>query len=507
LILSFSAVALLAVTIALLLPSVYRSEATILIEEQEVPEEFVKAPVTSYAEQRLQVIHQRIMSSVKLMEIIDHFGLYQNLKDKLTGEEIVEKMRQDTKMAPISVEVLDRRTGRPGMATIAFSLSYEGKASPNKVQQVANRLTSLFLDENLKVRVRQTEETSQFLKDEIARVKENLDKIESQIATFKKEHINQLPELLTVNVQTINDLERRIDTLNEQLKSQKEREGYLRTQLANVSPELETQREDKRRLEELKVQLVNLRSRFSERYPDVIKTKAEIAALEAQLADTRAGEGTPEELPDNPAYINLAAQLSSTQADIASINKQIKELREKEEKYRYRVEMTPEIEGTYRTLLSDRDTTKAKYNDLMLKLMESQMSHGLEKEQMGERFTLIDPPQLPEKPYKPNRLAIMLIGIVMGLGTGIGVVALKEFFDDTAYTIEDLHKVGPIPVLGSVPIFKTAKDIQRRRTQIRFAIAGSVVACIIGVFVFHYLIMDFDIFWVKLVRKFSLVLG
>jgi polysaccharide chain length determinant protein (PEP-CTERM system associated) len=507
LIIPAAAVFFLALAVAFLLPSVYRSEATILIEEQEVPEDFVRAPVASYAEQRLQMIHQRIMSSVRLKEIIDRFDLYRDMRDKLTSEEIIEKMREDTQMAPISVEVMDRRTGRPGMATIAFSLAYEGKGSPTKIQQVANRLTSLFLDENLRVRVRQTEETAKFLEDEAKRVKNSLDEIEGAIAIYKKKHISVLPELLSVNLQALNDIERRKDVLNEQLKSQKEREGYLQTQLANVSPDLTADREDKLRLHELKGQLVNLKTKFSDSYPDVIKTKVEIATLEKQLAKRSKGGANSSKTPDNPAYITLASQLSSTRADIASIHQQIRDLKEKEEKYQHRVETTPIVEEKYRALLQNRDTTKAKYDDLTAKLMEAKVSHGLEKEQKGERFTLIDPPKLPEKPYKPNRLAIIIIGFVLGMGSGVGTAAAREFMDDTARNADDLIKAGLGPVLGGIPVLETGKEKQRSMVS-RYAVAaGAVFFCVIGVIVFHYFVMDLDLLWVKVMRKVTQVFG
>lgn len=507
LILPVVAVIILAAAVALLLPSVYRSEATILIEEQEVPEDFVRAPVASYAEQRLQMIHQRIMSSVRLKEIIDRFDLYRNLKDKLTTEEIIEKMREDTHMAPISVEVMDKRTGRPGMATIAFSLAYEGKESPTKIQQVANRLTSLFLDENMRVRVKQTEETAKFLEAEAMRVKTSLDEIERVIAAFKKEHINTLPELLSVNLQALNDIERRVDVLNEQLRNQKEREGYLQTQLANVSPDLIAEKEDKQRLHDLKVQLAHLQSKFTNSYPDVIKTKNEIEVLEKQMK-LRSGYGRKSgETPDNPAYITLASQLSATQADIATTIQQISDLKKKEEEYQRRVEATPSVEEKYRMLLFDRDTTKRKYDDLVAKMMEARVSHGLEKEQKGERFTLIDPPKLPEKPFKPNRLAIVVIGCVLGLGAGVGTAALREFLDDTARNVDDLIKAGLGPVLGGVPLLVTGKERQRRKKWKLAATAGAVVLCIIGVLVFHGFVMDLDIFWVKLIKKFAVLFG
>ncbi|MBU0482803.1 MAG: chain-length determining protein, partial [Proteobacteria bacterium] len=151
-----------AAVVALALPSVYKSTSTILIEEQDIPAEFVMTSVTSYAEQRLQSIHQRIVSYTKLLEMINRFNLYPDLKERWTTEEIVEKMREDIILEPISTDVVDRRTGRPSVATIAFTLSYEGK-SPQVVQRVANTLASLFLEENLQVREKQATETSEFL--------------------------------------------------------------------------------------------------------------------------------------------------------------------------------------------------------------------------------------------------------------------------------------------------------------------------------------------------------
>ena len=488
-----------AAAVALLLPPVYKSTATILIEQQEIPAEFVMASVTSYAEQRLQSINQRIMSSTRLLEIINRFGLYQDQRDKWTTEEIVDKMREDTQMEPISAEVIDRRSGRPAEATIAFTLSFEGKETPQKVQQVANVLTSLFLDENLQVRARQTRETAQFLDDELKKVRVSLDDLEARVAVFKEKNINTLPELIQVNLQTLNNVERNIELLQEQLRSQKEREGYIRGELANVSPELEAAQKDRIRLEELKVELVHLKSRFTDEYPDVRKTEAEIAKLERQLADGSRGSGKTK--PDNPAYITLASQLSSTRAEIRSIQEQIRNLNARAETYRGYIETTPKVEETYNALISERDNTKAKHDDLMQKLMEARVSQGLETEQKGERFTLIDPARLPEKPYKPNRLAILLIGVVLGIGAGIGFAALREFSDTSVRNLEHLSRLTSFPVLATIPVIVTAADIARQRVKKVAWVVGIVLVVISSVAVFHFQVMDLNVFWAKLMRK------
>ena len=491
-----------AAAVALLLPPIYKSTATILIEQQEVPSEFVMTTVTSYAEQRLQSINQRIMSSTRLLEIINRFELYKDLRDKRTTEEIVDKMREDTLMEPISTEVIDQRSGRPAEATIAFTLSYEAKETPQKVQQVANVLTSLFLDENLQVRTRQTRETAKFLEDELKRVRAALDEDEARLAAFKEKNINTLPELMQVNLQTLNNIERNIELLQEQLRSQKEREGRLEGELANVSPELEATQQDRIRLEELKVELVYLKSRFTDEYPDVRKTKEEIAKLERQLADNKSGSGKTK--PDNPAYITLASQLSSARAEVRSIQEQIRGLNAKAETYRRYIETMPKVEENYNALLSERDNTKAKHDDLMQKLMEARVSQGLETEQKGERFTLIDPARLPEKPYKPNRLAILLIGVVLGIGAGIGFAALREFSDTSVRNIDHLSKVTSYPVLATIPLIVTAGDIARQRMKKASWVVGIVLVVIGGIALFHFQVMDLNVFWAKLMRRMAI---
>ena len=207
------------------------SHSTILIEDQEIPREFVATTVTSYAEQRLQSINQRVMSSTKLMEIINRFNLYQELKNKADAEEITAKMRKDIKFETISADVVDPRTGSAKAATIAFSLSYRGE-KPAVVQQIASVLASLYLEENLKVREQQTSGTTKFLEEEMKSVQASLAELDAKIAAFKQRNIDALPELSQANLQGSDRLDIEVDRLNEQLRSLKEKESYLQTQLA-----------------------------------------------------------------------------------------------------------------------------------------------------------------------------------------------------------------------------------------------------------------------------------
>ena len=276
-----------------------------------------------------------------------------------------------------------------------------------------------------------------------------------------------------MSVQGLNSLDRNLEIAAEQMKNLREREGSLQTQLASVKPHIDKEEElvSRRRLEELKVQLITLTQRFSEEYPDVKKTRAEIAELEAKLGTINASRGKTADPPDNPAYITLSAQLSSTRADLLSTQRQIEKLNAEAAEYRRRIGATPKVEEEYNAILSARNTTQVKYSDLMRKLMEAQVAHGLEKEQKGERFTLIEPPRLPEKPFKPNRLAIMLIGVVLGIGAGVGVAALREFSDDAVRGTDKLEAETKFPVLAGIPTILSPGDVTRlRRKRIAMAV-------------------------------------
>lgn len=488
---------------ALFLPSIYKSSSTILIEEKQIPDDFIKGTVTTYVEQRLQAINQRIMSYSQLKEIIDRFNLYSELKTRLTDDEIVQKMKQDIVLQPISTETPDKRTGRPTEATIAFTLSYEGR-NPAKVLQVANILASLFLEENIRVRSQQTKETAQFLENELNRVKIHLTKMEERIATFKQKHFNELPELLQANMQSLNTIERNMERLNEQLRSLKEREGYLHTQLASIPLSTESQVDQERRtLQQLKLLLIDLKTQYSDKYPDVIKTKAEIEEIEKRLAESDAQPDPQKEdvLPDNPAYITLASQLASTEAEIDSIKRQLKELNNAKSMYERRIAATPNVEKDIKRLITEADSTRTKVTDLMKKLMEAQLAEGLEKEQKGEHFTVIEPARLAERPYKPNRKAILLIGLVLGIGAGVGMASFREFTDRSVRDMDGMVLLGLSPILGLVPEIITRKDKAQRRARRLAWMLVSLVCVAAGAIAFQYYVMDFNIFWAKLMRK------
>ncbi len=499
---------LAAIIAILVIPPKYRASSTILIEEQEIPRDFVASTITGYADQHLQMINQRIMSSARLLEIVNRFNLYEEYRGRWTTEYIIEEMRKATKFQTISADIVDRRTGRPSAATIAFSISFDGQ-KPAVVQQVVTVLASFYLQENLRAREQQTAGASKFLEDETMDLKKQLAALDANISAFKKQNMDFLPELLQVNIQAIERIERELDQLNDQLRTLREKESYYVTQLASIPPEAASQ--DKALLRELKARLVQIESRYSDRHPDVIKTRSEIAQLEERLnlkpgekgsKDVQAAKSAapiPEQ-SDNPAYVALVSQLASVKSEIGSVKRLIDNQQKKRDSYRRRLELTPKVEEEYKILLAERNNTQAKYDDLMRKSMEAKVSQGMEKGQMGERFTIIDPARLPEKPVSPNIPAFLLIGLILGIGAGVGVASVMEFSDQSVRSIRGLSRATGLPVLGEIPVIVTRGDLEKARNRKILWFAGIFVVVISGVVIFHLFIMDLDIFWAKIMR-------
>jgi uncharacterized protein involved in exopolysaccharide biosynthesis len=557
-VLSFLSIFILAAVIAFTLPPVYRSQSTILIEEQQIPPEFVTSTITGYAEERLQVITQQVMSRSRLLEIINQFNLYRELRERHTTAEIIQKMRDNISLQTISAEVRDRRTGRPSTATIAFTLSFAGK-NPSTVQKVATMLSSLYLEENLRSREARASSTTAFLQQESDEIKGQIERLQSRISAFKRAHIGELPEYNVVNMQAINRLSRDLDEVTRRLGGLRERKIYLEAQIANVdplkpivTPEGKPVMNPTERLKHLRLELTTLRSSLSEKHPDVKRLKKQIRELEANVEESedslrkvrrlkdlegqlaaKKGEWGPkhpdvvrlskevealskeveglrmervasrlaEEKPDNPAYISLNTQLASTDLEIKGLLEDKRQITEEMAGHERKIERAPLVEKEYATLMRDYDNAQRKYNEMMKKLMEARVAQGMEETQRGERFTIVDPAQLPEKPHKPNRIAIMAVGFILSLGLGVGAAAVRETLDTSVKTPGELTGLTGMSVLSVVSLMKTREEVRLRRIKWAAVTITGIVALCVAIYLVDHFVMPLEILWIKVQRR------
>ena len=555
---AFCPVFLVAVFIAFILPPVYMSETTILIEEQQIPQDYVRTTVTSFVEERLQIITQQVMSRTKLLEIIQQFNLYKDELEQQTTDTVIEKMRKNIKLEKISAG------GEGGNSnTIAFTLSYEGE-SPATVQKVTNVLASLYLEENVKARARSASTTTDFLQKEMEGIGKEIDNLEEQISKFKEAHMGELPEYTAVNLQTIERLNRDLDQLNMSLRTLQERKIYLQSQLAAINPNIpiltpegtaapgpqarltmlqmqlaaleanhsskhpdvirlrreiahlerlvqrqassnappvQTGEDPQVGLIQAQAELIELKSKFGPKHPDVIKKQKEVAALAQRTSN--GGETPAAEQPTNPTYISLQTQLTTTELDIAVIQKQIPELKQKIERYQGRIESAPHVEKEYNQLIRDYETARHRYNETMAKLMEARVAQGMEETQKGERFEIVEPANLPEEPYKPNRTGIIMVGLVLALGAGAGLAFMRETLNNSVKTPEALAQSGLL-LLSTVPLMATAQQKKKKRMIIGFLFLATLGVLVVGLIVVHFWIIPLDILWIKINRRIML---
>jgi polysaccharide biosynthesis transport protein len=555
-----AAAAAVTMLFAILLPATYRSMATILIEQQEIPQELVRSVITSYADQRVQIISQRVMTTQNLLSLIERYSLYPDIREKKPREVLLATMRDDIGMHMISADVIDPRSGRPTQATIAFSVSYQSH-SPELALKVANELTTLYLNENLTSRTQASQQTSAFFSEEATREQARIAELDKSLAAFKEKHHGDLPDLAQLNIQTaertdldLRDAENRIaafdsqrvllqaqlaqispntvvysDTgqrvfgsedrlkaLKSQLASYKARYGpdhpdVISTQREVEGLEKEVNAEDStadrlRQLSEAKAKLASDLEKYSVDHPDVVRLKREIDALEkAVQADANAGtQQTARAHADNPVYIQVEGELDALTVDRESAVKKRDALRAKFDDYEKRLAQSPEVERQYRQMARELESAQLKYQEILSKQTEAQVSQNLETERKGEKFTLIEPPQPPEKPISPNRKLILILGLLLSVAAGFGAMVARESFDASVRGPGDIRQLLQVPALASIPIIVTAADRKRRKHINRYSWSGGVALVVVVAVIVHIFVRPLDVVWLSLLQRFGM---
>lgn len=478
------------------LPSIYQSTAKIIVKPPEISSYYVQQSVSSYAEERVRAIKNKILSRQQLKSAIEKDAFLSDLQSRQAAKEnYLFGIGRYTRISNVTDEV--DILGSPN--ALVFAISYEND-DPEVAQKVTKMLTAMFLQENINIRRKQATGITDFLEKEMGKLKKELAVIENSITLFKQKHINELPTLLQVNIQRLQGLEVKQEGLQEQLLKQKDIRQDLRAQLASI-PQQSKELTDRRKLVELETRLANLRSQYSESYPDVIQAKVELAKLEEKIkAGSKEGAADRHAI-ENPEYLKLHAQLASVDNEIESLQRQLEELKQKEDEYNARIETTLRIEDEYNALLNKRKSTQGKYDDLMKKLMEAKVSRGLEEEQKGEQFTLLQSATFPRTPYKPNRLAILLLGCFLGVGLGVGLVALLEYFDHSIRDVDSLTAISSQPVLGCIPFIHKEEDTAKKR-RITSLLVILISVCCIGTLLIWALFSSFNI-----VERIKLLIG
>jgi polysaccharide chain length determinant protein (PEP-CTERM system associated) len=465
------------------LPKVYRSTTVILVQAQRVPESYVRPTLTDSVSERLNTISQEIFSRTRLERVIKGFNLYPSLLNKLHMEEIVDMMKT-------KIEVKVQRQN-------AFSISFEG-TEPGTVMQVTNQLASMFIEENLKSRESRVEGTSEFIGKELQTMESNLKKKESLVRGYKERNMGQLPGQLEANLRIHERIQLQFKTTSDNLRAAEDRAVLLQNQIEqlmsrqseeysstilsarrnlaqgeNIRAERSPVESQAAQLNALKRELANAESKYTGSHPDVVDLKRKIADLEPRVrkqeeererrlrelrerqeetaADSNLRAASP--LAD-PATERLMTQYKTqykeTQLETKRLKEEMGNLKEQMALYQRRIEETPKREQEMVEINRDYDILRVYYQTLVDKKYQSQMAENLERKQQGEQFRVLDPARLPEKPFKPDRDRVLLMGALFGLAIGLGAAWLRESMDRSFYEVSDLETYLELPVLATL---------------------------------------------------------
>jgi len=460
-------------------PKVYQCTSLIKYQRQQInPTAMSPDDVKSRTQEVVSTISQQITSRSSLEAMIKEFDLYAEMRAGLPMEDVVDTMRE--KHIDISQERGD-----------IFKVSYQG-GDPKKVLRVTNAIAAMFIEENLRYREERASETSAYVRDELRMIKETLDKKEAVMRDYKLQYYNEMPEQLTNNMTRLNalqeqyqnnqvsaqDLERTKVMVQEQISL---REELLAQQLrgtgaAPIMPGKQQPMGIFAQISQLRAELQNLQSRYTDKHPEVRRVKKLLQELETgqKAAMLQKGESAPEDGEDNEAqnqpYLDpqmeqLKQQLSNLAYNIERLKQERAEIKKQIEKYQSWVEAAPVREAEWASLTRDYEQLHQRYQDLVGQNLQADSAQSLEKRQKGSQFKIVDPAHFPEKPFKPDFRKIMMIAVGLGLGIGCGLVLGFELIGTSFKDPSDVETYLGIPIVCAVPNINTKPELRKRKIR------------------------------------------
>jgi len=437
-------------------PPKYTSQAWVLVEEQKVPEGYVKPVVTQDLGQRLTQLEQRALSGDQLRQMIEKL----NLASGSAVDPMIERIRKGVSLEAVQSAAPQAwgETRVPG-----FVLSYSA-SSPLEAQQVSAELTNSIIKENFHDLITVADETSAFLTRQADDQKHKLDDLDARLADFKKRYIGQLPGDADQNLKILMALNSQLEADTQALNRAQQDKAYAESVLAQQLAAWKSSQSSsdpttlQKQMADLQAQLITLKARYTDDYPEVVKAKKDIEELQKKLDEINAAASnsagvteTKASLREPPEIQQLRAQQHQYQDYIAALTREQQRLQQQIREYQGRVALSPAVEEQYKQLTRDYETAQRVYNDLLLKKSLSEEQTAVQREQQGEQMSIARPASLPDSPSFPNRLMFAGGGLAGGLAIGCGLALWLELGDKCVRTEEDVIAILGLPVLSQVP--------------------------------------------------------
>ncbi len=494
-----------------ILPVRYKSTTLILVQEPTMPKNYVAPNVSDDLQSQLQSLQQQILSRTRLLTIINKFHLYSDLKHPMSRDQLVARMQKDIGDVKLIRDPQNQIT--------SFQLSYSAP-TPQVAQKVTGELADLFITQNLRQRQQLSRQNTSFIEEQVSQAWKELSQQDARVRAFETAHEGALPKQQTTNLQILSGLQAQLQNEQNLLSAAQQQQAYYESLIAQyrsiaavsssqVSGGVGTDSVSgiDNQITKLRAQLADDLSRYTSQYPEVQTLKGQIAdavqqrkqlisQLKAGAGAAKAGERTDNEnasavnLGQASNVLQLESQLKANQFEIASRKRAIASLTERVDTYQARLNDEPAVEQQLADLTRGYEQSQTNYNSLLQKANDSKMATSMEQMQQGERFTILDPPNLPSHPDSPNRLKFSGIGIIVGLVLGALTVGILEFMDDRLRgdkEIKDL--IEPLIVLSEVPevISESYKRTIKRKMFLGWSVAAVVFLAICAGTAFSFL--------------------
>jgi polysaccharide chain length determinant protein (PEP-CTERM system associated) len=462
----------LAYGVARLLPNRYKSQTLVLVEPPNVSEKLVEQVDMTSIGQRLASMQQQILSRTRLEPIVRQFGLYSDEVNTVPMEELVERLQKAIDVTPVQPMI---ETGVRDLPGFFVSVTLP---DPRTAQEVCTAVTSMFIEENLGIQQQHSEQTTQFLSTQLVEAKTDLDAQDAKLAAFKGRYIGSLPDNEQTNLNLLTGLTSQLDAASQALaRAQQDKsfaESMMTQQIAAWQASQSGHNPDslEQQLGSLQNQLASLEARYTDDYPDVIKAKKDVVAMQKKIAENDT-KPTPDpakaqkSVAEPGQVTQYRTQIHTAEQMIAEKTREQEQIKKQIELYQSRVQSSPVVEEQYKELTRGYQTALESYNDLLKKRSESQMSGELNRAQEGEQFTVLDPANLPDTPSFPNRPLFALGGLAGGLGIGLGLTLLLEMQDTSLRSERDVEFALRLPVLAMVPAIEPIGSNKSNKTAVR----------------------------------------
>jgi len=497
----------IAVVVAFLWTDTYVSQAVMRITPPAVPENLVPSNFNMQMAERVNQIRQEILTRQSLAAMIQRadLDLYKRERARKPIDDVVEEMRKN-----ISTPMLDQQVRAAGRPASAFQIVFK-YPDRHKAKAVVDQLVSKFTERSVKVSTSQSNITTEFLTSESKNAKDELDRVEANLAAFRGANAGRLPEHVPNNIQALNALQSQLAAETEQLNRDTQDKLMLQTTQQGLENQLasaavmsqgggEAVKNERlisvnREILGTEARLSGLREIYKDNHPDVRNWRAQLEVLKRErdlLEKQEQSQSQDKTKPKPPLSVLAQREQESLKSQIEHVKAQLraKDLDMKQrtdsqnrinklmEVYQARIQTSPQSEQRYAELQREQQVARAKYDEMAKKESLSTMASNLEARKAGENLEVLDQASLADAPSEPNRWMIVGIGAGLGLVTGLFLVAAREVKDTSLKNLKDVRAYTNLPVLSSIPLLENAAIVQQHR---RVAWLAWSTAVIVGI--------------------------